>query len=316
MFIAKDQSRPAEMPLRPLSRKPNVLAVDDKRANLLALEATLGSQYNLLFAHSGKEAIALVEKRPESIDLILMDVQMPDMDGFETVKRIKRLPGGEDLPIIFITAVFREDPFIKQGYEAGAIDYFSKPFDPEVLKLKIAVYASYKLQDELLKQRERNVRESEELLRVGRKLSLMLEALPIGVLIADVEGRVCQTTEQVARILGSVVPAETDSYGEILGWWDASGRMIRDGKGPLSRAIRDGETSRSEPIPIRCVDGTSKTILISASPLRGLDAKIVGAVVLLQDLTESKKLIEEELQQRVAKLISIGVQLEETTTPH
>ncbi len=300
---------------RPLLRKPNVLAVDDKRANLLALEATLGSDYNLLLAHSGQEAIDLLTRRPESVDLILMDVQMPDMDGFETAKRIKRLGGCEDIPIIFVTAVFREDPFIKQGYESGGIDYFTKPFDPDVLKMKIAVYASYKLHDELLRQRERNVKESEELLRVGRKLSSVLESLPIGVLIADVEGRICQTTEQVARILGSVVPAETDSYGEILGWWDASGRMLKGGTGPLIRAVRDGETSRSESIPIRCVDGTQKTILISASPLRGLDGKIVGAVVLLQDLTESKKIIEEELQQRVAKFISLGVELEETT-PH
>ena len=299
------------MAIRRLSRKPNVLAVDDKRANLLALEVTLGSDYNLLLAHSGEEALALLSRQPQSIDLILMDVQMPEMDGFETAKRIKQIPGCEDLPIIFITAVFREDPFIKQGYEAGGIDYFTKPFDPDILKLKIAVYASYRLQDELLRQRERNVKESEELLRVGQKLSLMLEALPIGVLIADVEGRICQTTEQVARILGSVVPAETDSYGEILGWWDAGGRMLKEGPGPLARAIHDGESSTSEPMVIRCVDGTSKTILISASPLRGLDARIVGAVVLLQDLTESKKIIEEELQQRVAKLISLGVELEE-----
>jgi CheY-like chemotaxis protein len=290
-----------------------VLAVDDKRANLLALEATLGSAFNLILAHSGTEAISLAEKRPEAIDLILMDVQMPDMDGFETATRIKQIPGCEDLPIIFITAVFREDPFVRRGYEAGGIDYFTKPFDPDILKMKIAVYASYKLQDELLKQRERSIKESEELLRVGHKLSLVLEGLPIGVLIADVEGGICQTTEQVARILGSVIPAESDSYGEILGWWDATGRMIKSSSGPLARAIRDGETSHSQPLRIKCIDGTDKTILISASPLRGLDAKIVGAVVLLQDLTESKKLIEEELQQRIAKLISIGVELEEST---
>ena len=300
------------MGTRRLSRKPKVLAVDDKRPNLLALEATLGSEYSLVFAHSGQEAIALFERSPEAVDLILMDVQMPDMDGFETAKRIKQLPGGEDVPIIFVTAVVREDPFVKQGFEAGGIDYFTKPFDPDVLKMKIAVYASYKIQDELLRQRERHVKESEELLRVGHKLSLMLESLPIGVLIADVEGRICQTTEQVARILGSIVPAETDSYGEILGWWDASGHMLKNGSGPLARAIRDGESSHSEPILIQCVDGTSKTILISASPLRGVDGNIVGAVVLLQDLTASKKVIEEELQQRVAKLITLGVELEET----
>lgn len=295
-----------------LPRKPNVLAVDDKRANLLALEATLGDEYKLVFAHSGREAIELLARQPQGVDLILMNVQMPEMDGFEAASQIKKLEGCEDIPIIFVTAVFTEDPFIKKGYEAGGIDYFSKPFDPELLKMKRAVYASYKLNDELLKVREKSVRESEELLRVGRKLSLLLEGLPIGVLISDVEGRICQTTEEVARILGSVAPAQDDSYGEILGWWDASGHMIKDHRGPLARAIHRGETSHSEPLRIRCVDGTPKTILISASPLRGLDARVVGAVVLVQDLTESKKVIEEELERRVTKLISLGVELEES----
>jgi CheY-like chemotaxis protein len=295
-----------------LPRKPNVLAVDDKRANLIALEATLASECNILFAHSGRDAIALLERDPSAVDLILMDIHMPDMDGFEATAQIKKMPGCEDIPVIFITAVFNEDPFVKRGYQAGGIDYFTKPFDPDILRMKIAVYASYRLQDELLKARERSVKESEELLRVGRKLSLLLESLPIGVLISDVEGRICQTTEEVARILGSTVPAQDDSYGEILGWWDASGRMIKDWTGPLARAIRRGERSHSEPLQIRCVDGMAKTILVSASPLRGLDAHIVGAVVLIQDLTESKKVIEEELEQRIAGLLSLGVELEES----
>ena len=176
--------------------------------------------------------------------------------------------------------------------------------------MKMAVYASYKIQDELLKARERSVAESEELLRAGRKLSLLLEGVPVGVLISDAEGRIAQTTEQVARILGCVVPAQEDAYGEILGWWDASGRMIKHGNGPLARAIENGETSRSEALRIRCLDGTYKTILISASPLRGVDARVSGAVVLIQDLTESKKIIEEELERRVSTLISLGLELE------
>jgi len=299
------------MPAKRLPRKPNVLAVDDKRANLLALEVTLGDDYKVTYAHSGREAIDLLNRMPQRIDLILMDVQMPEMDGFEAARQIKKLEGCEDIPIIFVTAVFSEDPFIKKGYEAGGVDYFSKPFDPEVLKMKMAIYASYKINDELLKARERSVRESEELLRVGRKLSLLLEGLPIGVLISDVEGRICQTTEEVARILGAVAPMNDDSYGEILGWWDASGRMIKDPDGPLARAIQSGQKTHSEPIKIRALDGAHRTVLVSASPLRGLDARIVGAVVLVQDLTESKK-IEEELEQRVTKLISLGVELEES----
>src|SRR5262249_33551320 len=300
------------MALKRLPRRVNVLAVDDKRSNLIALEATLGDDYKLSLAHSGREAIELLRRQPQAVDLILMDVQMPEMDGFETAAEIKKLVHCDDIPIIFVTAVFTEDPFIKKGYQAGGIDYFSKPFDPEVLRMKLAVYASYRLQDELLQAREKSVRESEELLSVGRRLSLLLEGLPIGVLISDVEGRICQSTEEVARILGSVVPAENGSYGEILGWWDASGRMIKNHNGPLAHAIQRGETSHSQPLHIRCVDATSKTILISASPLRALDARIVGAVVLIQDLTESKKIIEEELERRVTNLISLGVQLEES----
>ena len=280
-----------------------MLAVDDKRANLLALEVTLGEAYNILFAHSGREAVDLMTRQPGAVDLILMDVQMPEMDGFEAASRIKQTPGCEDIPIIFVTAVFTEDPFVKKGYEAGGIDYFSKPFDPDILRMKIAVYASYKLHDEVLKAREKSVRESEELLRVGKKLSLLLEDLPIGVLISDVEGRICQTTEEVTRILGAIAPAQDDAYGEILGWWDATGRMLKNHEGPLARAIHHGEAAHSTPLQIRSLDGSMKNILISASPLRGLDGRIVGAVVLIQDLTESKKVIEHELERRVTNLI-------------
>jgi len=229
------------MPFRRLPRRPNVLAVDDKRPNLLALQAVLEDGCNIVFAHSGSDAINLLREGRQSIDLILMDVQMPGLDGFETAAAVKQIGGCENIPIIFVTAVFTEDPFIKKGYQAGGIDYFCKPFDPDVLRMKIAVYASYRLQDELLRARERSVRESEELLRVGRKLSLLLEGLPIGVLIADVEGRICQTTEEVTRILGALLPVADDAYGEILGWWDASGRMIKHSGGPLARAISRGK---------------------------------------------------------------------------
>jgi CheY-like chemotaxis protein len=298
------------MELKRLPRKPNVLAVDDKHANLLALEAVLEDDYKLVFASCAADAIALLKRDPTAIDLILMDVQMPEMDGFEAAAEIRKMEGCDTIPIIFVTAVYTDDPFVKQGYQAGGIDYFTKPFDPDILKMKLAVYASYKLSDELIRARERSVKESEELLRVSQKLSLLLEALPIGVLIADVEGRICQTTEEVVRILGAAVAAKDDAYGEILGWWDESGRMIKDANGPLSRAIQRGEASHRVPFTVQSVDGARKTVLISATPLRGLDARIVGAVVLIQDLTEPRKLIKEEFEQRITQLISLGVALE------
>jgi CheY-like chemotaxis protein len=289
--------------------KPTVLAVDDKRANLVALDALLSEEYRLVFANSGEEALAVLSGQAD-IDVILLDVQMPGMDGFETAAAIKKMEAGKEIPIIFITAVYSEDPHVKKGYQAGGIDYFSKPFDPEILKLKLRIYAAFRTRETVLRQRERHLRESEELLSVGRKLSSMLESLTVGVLIADVEGRICQTTEEVSRILKSA-EAVDDSYGEILGWWDSAGTMIKNPGGPLARALRDGVTSHSEPISIRCFDGTTKEILASASPLRGLDNRLVGAVVLVQDMTEPHKM-EVALEDRVARLIGLGVQLEES----
>src|SRR5688572_20501501 len=169
-----------------MPNKPTLLAVDDKRANLLAFEALLGEEYRVLFANSGAEALAMLEKQSATIDVVLLDVQMPGMDGFETAAAIKRIDGARDIPIIFVTAVYNEDPHVKLGYASGGIDYFSKPFDPDILRLKLRVYASFRQREAILRQRELHIRESEELLRVGRKLSSLLEGLTVGVLIAEI----------------------------------------------------------------------------------------------------------------------------------
>ncbi len=298
------------MHAKPAAHKPTVLIVDDKRTNQLVLSALLEDEYDLLFADSGEGALATLREHPD-VDVILLDIQMPGMDGFETARAVKQMDSAKEIPIIFVTAVFGEDPHVKRGYAAGGIDYFSKPFDPDILKLKLRVYASFRTRENILKQRELHIQESEELLRVGRKLSSVLESLTVGVLIADVDGRICQITEEVSRILKSVDLTRDDSYGEILGWWDRAGKTIKDHHGPLARAIHEGKTSHSEPTEIACLDGTSKTILVSASPLRGLDNRLVGAVVLIQDMTEPKK-IEEALADRVTRLIGLGVELEES----
>jgi CheY-like chemotaxis protein len=294
-----------------MPRKPNILAVDDKRANLVALDGLLYADYNLISAESGEEAVEMLEKRSD-VDLILMDVQMPGMDGFETAARIKRMDAHKDVPIIFITAIFTENPWIKKGYEVGGIDYFTKPFDPDILKMKVAVYSSFRLKADFLRERELHLRESEELLRAGRKLSNVLESLPVGVLIADTDGSICQITEEVSRILNTDA-TDADSYGELLGWWDTAGKMLKGHDGPLERALKRGLSSHNERVQIRRFNGAAETIVASASPLRGLDAQIVGAVILIQDLAETKR-IEEDLEKRVTNLISLGVELEQTAT--
>ena len=293
-------------------RKPKILAVDDTQGNLVALEAVLDREFEITCVHSGDQAIAFLQKNPD-IDVILMDVQMPVMDGFEAAARIKKLPGCEETPIVFITAVYNEDPHVKRGYAAGGIDYFTKPFDPDLLRLKVGIYASFRQRAAVLKERERQVKETEDLLHAGRKLSLMLESLPVGVLISDVDGRICQANEEVGRILRSEEIIDNDAYGQMLGWWDANGQLLKDPGSALALALH-GSSSRNKLLEIACVDGSTKPVLMSASPLLGTDARVVGAVIVIQDMTEHKR-IEAELQDRIARLVSIGIELERSTQP-
>lgn len=280
-----------------------VLAVDDKPGNLLALEAVLDAElYKVLTALSGAEALDLLKNNPD-IALILLDVQMPVMDGFELARRIKEMSGFEEIPVIFITAICTEDPLVRQGYAAGAVDYFSKPFDPDVLRRKVKVYASFQHKVRLLVAKERQLAETEELLRIARKHASHLETLHVGVLISDLNGHISQTNDMVLKILRSVDQAKDGSYGEFLEWWDHDGQLLKNHDGPLLRALKKGEISHHEVVEIRCFDRTTKSIATSASPLRGRSGEIAGAVVVIRDITSHRK-TDEEIQERIVQLIS------------
>ena len=214
-----------------------------------------------------------------------------------------------DIPLVFITAVYHEDPHVRRGYEVGGVDYFSKPFDPGILRLKLDVYASFRRRASVLRVKERQLRDSEDVLRAGRKLWSVLEGLPVGVIIADVAGRICQANEEVLRILKSVKAVENDAYGEILEWWRRNEAVVRRGPSPLTRTLDTGESFKNQVVSLECLDGSTTRLLESTSPLRELNGAIVGAVVVLQDLTEPMK-VEADFEERVARLVSIGVELE------
>lgn len=129
------------------SATPGVLIVDDTGANLVALSAVLRPLgLRIVEALSGEEALAKV--REESFAVALLDVQMPGMDGFEVARRIRELPKGRELPVIFVTAIHRDEGFMRQGYALGAADYVTKPFDIDVLRGRVRAFV------DLFKQRE------------------------------------------------------------------------------------------------------------------------------------------------------------------
>jgi len=118
---------------------PKILIVDDTLDNLIALEHLLSDMpIELVRAQSGNEALQkLVENK---FALILLDVQMPEMDGFETAELIRRYPQTKDTPIIFVTAINKDEKYVRKGHEIGAVDYLCKPVDPVVLRRKVSVF--------------------------------------------------------------------------------------------------------------------------------------------------------------------------------
>ena len=117
----------------------NILMVDDKPENLMALEGLLEAPgINFVKTLSGTEALKAILE--QDFALILLDVRMPVMDGFETARLIKQREKSRDIPIIFLTAVSKDDKFISEGYSVGAVDYMLKPFDPYILKSKVSVF--------------------------------------------------------------------------------------------------------------------------------------------------------------------------------
>jgi CheY-like chemotaxis protein len=122
-----------------MTERAKILLVDDRPENLLALEAILGSlDVDLVRANSGEDALRALLRA--DFALILLDAQMPGMDGFETAARIKRRARTKDVPIIFLTAVDKDLSSSYRGYVAGGADYISKPFDPWILRAKVQVF--------------------------------------------------------------------------------------------------------------------------------------------------------------------------------
>lgn len=144
---------------------PKILLVDDRRENLLALQVTLRDEgYDLVEVNSGAEAYQ--QTLLHEFAAILLDVQMPVLDGFETAKLIRTVAQAKTTPIIFVTAIHQTEMHARAGYEAGAIDYLFKPINPDVLKAKLSILVdlynknqelrifSRKLKDQIVRETE------------------------------------------------------------------------------------------------------------------------------------------------------------------
>jgi PAS domain S-box-containing protein len=165
-----------------------ILLVDDQPENLRTLQAVLEPLgYPLVTSTSGHGALRLLLE--QDFAMILLDVRMPGLDGLETAELIKQRARTKDVPIVFLTAAHDEVSDIARGYGVGAVDYVLKPFDPELLRSKVAVFAE-------LEASRRALKRSEAL------LSGAFEAAPIGKTVLDSEGRIVRSNPAFANLVG------------------------------------------------------------------------------------------------------------------
>lgn len=143
-----------------MNEKVNILVVDDRPEGIMAVQAVLDrTDYNIVTASSGQEALRHLLDNDFAV--ILLDVQMPILNGFETAAIIKTRDKSKDIPIIFMSAINQDEMYVYQGYEAGAVDYLLKPFDPYILKSKVAVFVDIYRKKILIKQQSQKLIENE-----------------------------------------------------------------------------------------------------------------------------------------------------------
>jgi diguanylate cyclase (GGDEF)-like protein/PAS domain S-box-containing protein len=289
--------------------KGNILVVEDTLMSLrLLVEILTAENYQVRPADSGELALAAVEAQPP--ELILLDIFMPGMDGFEVLRRLKAREKSRTIPVIFLSAATETEQRVT-GFKLGAVDFVSKPFQRDELLARVQTHLELSrlhtqleqraaelqsINEQLLiaelaerKRAEAVLRESEQLLRS------IMDILPVGIWIMDAQGTIVSANPAGRQIWAGLRPIGIEQFGEYKAWWLESGKRIEPHEWAGARAIEKGETSLDEEIEIECFDGTHKIILNFAVPIRGNDGRIKGAVIVNQDITE-RKTIENQIK--------------------
>ena len=216
---ARDTHAAAELPPPPPAEPVEILIVDDRAANRLALEAILERLgQKLVRAHSGDEALRLLLTHDFAV--ILLDVQMPGIDGFETARLIKSRERTRYIPIIFLTAISKDEEYVFEGYSVGAVDYMTKPFKPDILRSKVSVFVD-------LYQKQRQLAAQAELLRRSEKRDLELRHMR----------EIYESEARFSEIVGSAMDAIIvfNASGTVTMFNASAERMFRT---PAAEATR------------------------------------------------------------------------------
>jgi PAS domain S-box-containing protein len=251
-------------------RAASVLLVDDQPENLLALEAVL-KPLGLRTVRAGSGEEALRELLSDDFAVILLDVQMPGMDGFETAEMIKMRERTQHIPIIFLTAIDKERQQVFRGYSVGAVDYLFKPFDPDVLRSKVGVFVD-------LYSKNVALSESEERFRTA------FANAPIGIGLMDGDGHFLDVNRALCALLGYTT-------GELVGktpWELCHSRERADEQKGFRRTLTGEVTGHQAERRLRHKEGHFVYGLVSLSSAHDAEGRPRGGIWQVADITERR----------------------------
>lgn len=266
-----------------------ILLVDDTPENLVSLEAALsGLDGELVLANSGREALHHVLN--DDFAAILLDVRMPDMDGFETAELIRSRPRSRQIPILFLTG-YRNEEHLFRGYDLGAVDFLFKPIVPEVLRSKVAVFVELSRSHAKLKEQAGVLQKAEQ------KFRSLLEAAPDAMVMCRDDGEIvmvnsqtealfdCGRNKLVSRNIRALVPD-----------WRFNLRPAGNGDFGLAR-LESAERGRE--FQAFRHDGASFPVEITFSPLQTEEGIVITSAI--RDISDRKR-AEEQIRQLNATL--------------
>lgn len=259
------------------SSKYTILCVDDNKNNLFTLDALLSSVDGVesVDALSAKEALDVL--LTQHVDLILSDVQMPDINGFEFAQMIKSNKKTKDIPIIFVTAVFKSEEFIKYGFELGVVDYITKPIDDNQLINKITLYLK------LFNEKNR-VAQSE------KRLYNIAQSIGDGIYTIDIDGNVTFINKEALNLLGyksdELIGKNMHNY---VHYKNKNNKQILEKDCKVHVAMLHGEKFRNNNERMVKKDGSFLEVSLVSTPLF-VDNQITGTVVVFRDKSNEIKI--------------------------
>jgi CheY-like chemotaxis protein len=296
--------------------RPRVLLVDDDERNLLAVQSILEDLGEVVPAKSGEEALRHLLKGEFAV--ILLDVYMPGMDGYETAQIIRSRDQTKGIPIVFLSAVNKETEHLLRGYAMGAVDYVFKPVDPIVLRSKVAVFVDLfakskeierkarqeqALLDENLRANAERLRAEQELRRAEQRQAAIIQSLPMVLYLEPFDSR-----RRIPNYLSGDVEAITGfSYEQLRKdpkvWAE---RLHPDDRAKVTQALKLRSTTGKLAIEYRwqCADGTYKHFLDQAVLLKDCDGRPVEFAGTITDVSDQRSLESQLIQAQ--KMDAIG----------